>query len=473
MKRILISIYFIFHIVSSFGESNIEKRLQDFENSSFLKHAIIGFELVDIQNDSIIAAVNNYKALSPASVLKIVTTASALELLGDDFRFQTFLCFSGKVDNRQILHGNLYIIGGGDPTLGSNFFHGSNTFWQKWVTKLQSKGIHTIDGKLLVDASCYGTDVISSKWLVEDIGNYYASGSYGLSLYDNTYRLTLKTGRNGAYSQIINCNPPMDGYLTFTNNIQVGNTNSACIEGLPDCYNRVLKGTLPANRDSIKLKGDIPNVPLFAEKYWGNRLIQNGIKITGNDLSSQDRQYIDTVFSPPLSSIIKVTNFKSNNLFADCILKQIGFIKNEKKEPGTFASGIAAIQNFWKSQNIDLTPYTLYDGSGLAPANKISANAINRILIYMYNESKHKEVFIQSLPKAGKEGTVADLMPYDPQKIFLLKSGSMGGTRAYSGYILKNGKSYCLTILCNNFATSGKNISKAIASLLLDISNNL
>ena len=473
MKKFFICICFTLQILNSFGQTLIEKRLQEFEHSPFLEHAVIGFELVDIQNDSIIAAINNYKALSPASVQKIVTTASALELLGEDFQFQTFLCLSGEMDNKQTLHGNLCIIGGGDPTLGSNFFNGSNAFLQQWVTKLQSKGIQTINGKLLIDATCYGEDVISPKWLVEDIGNYYASGSYGLSLFDNTYCLTVKTGARNNPTQIINCNPPMEGFLTFTNHIQIGHTNNAYIEGLPNCYNRVLKGMLTANRDSIKLKGDIPNVPLFVERYLENIFAQNEIKIVGNDLPSHNWQYIDTVFSPSLSSIIRVTNFKSNNLFADCILKQIGFVKNKKKGPGTFTSGITAIQNFWKDQNIDLSPYTLYDGSGLAPANKISANAINRILIYMYNKSKHKDAFIQSLPKAGRDGTVADLIPYDPQKTFLLKSGSMGGIRAYSGYILKNGKSYCLTILCNNFATSGKNISKAIASLLMDISENL
>lgn len=469
MKRIFLNLLFSLQFILIFGQSAIEKRLAEFEQTPSLQHAVIGFELFDLQSNTVLAALNNKKALSPASTLKLITTASAMEILGPDFRFETQLCITGEIDKDGTLQGDIYIIGGGDPTLGSSFFPNKNEFTDNWFRALSSRNIRGIKGNVYIDASCYGEDPVSPKWLVEDIGNYYAAGIYGAAIFDNAYRLTLGTGEAGEKATIKNCEPSMDGYLDFENEILAGGKNSATIEGLPFCYVRMLKGSLLPNKDSITLKGDIPNVPLFMQHYILRELTGKGMKITESEMASGTIRNIATTYSPALNEIITITNFKSNNLFADYILKQIGYQASNKTKQGTFQSGIQAIRNFWKTKNIDLTPFTLYDGSGLAPADKISANAINSILAYMYNESNHGEIFLQSIPKAGEEGTVADFLPRRTKANIRLKSGSMGGVRAYSGYILKNKKSYCITILCNNFSASGKSISKEIASLFLDL----
>ena len=460
----------VFSVMPLMGQNAIQERFDKFVQSSSLMQAVVGFELLDLQTGQIIAAENNFKALTPASVLKLLTSATALELLGPQYRFETAVCISGEVTPGGTLEGNLHIVGGGDPTTGSSFFPGGRTFADKWLKELSAKGIKNITGRIYVDAGCYDDTPISTKWLVEDVGNYYAPGSYGVALFDNSYRLTLQCKAANEIPEIVYCTPDMKDYLTFANRLRKGNKNNLFIEGLPSDYNRILKGTVTNGTDSIYLKGDIPDVPRFMEYYMYRYFGQKGIEIIGEELPSETLSPIAVFDSPALSEIIKITNYKSINLFADHLLKQIGYESKRVAGAGSFQSGLDVQQNFWQSKGVDLSNYTLYDGSGLAPGNKVSANILNSILSYMNNESKNRQVFRQSLPQAGREGTVAGLVPNSYSRAaFFLKSGSMTGVRAYSGYIVKEGRYYAITLLCNNFSDKGSAVVAAITSLFVDL----
>ena len=163
-----------------------EKAFKIFLADSALKNASVSFLVADADSFTTLYEYNSGKSLIPASVMKLVTTATALELLGPDYTFITTVGYTREVDKRTgILNGDIVIKGGGDPALGSeNFEEHYGDFTGRWIEEIKKTGISKIRGKIITDDSYYDYQPVPGKWLWEDAGNYYGAGAYGLSLYD-------------------------------------------------------------------------------------------------------------------------------------------------------------------------------------------------------------------------------------------------------------------------------------------------
>ncbi|HZK68192.1 MAG TPA: D-alanyl-D-alanine carboxypeptidase/D-alanyl-D-alanine-endopeptidase, partial [Paludibacter sp.] len=290
-------------------------------NNNLLQNANISLLVKDLSTNSTVCEYRSKNSIVPASTMKLVTTATALELLGADFRFQTKLEVDGKVTADGVLNGDLYIRGGGDPTLGSEKL-GDTTFLTKWVDVIKSRGIRKINGRVIADAGLFDDEGVNPKWTWEDMGNYYAAGIYGISYLDNTYRLVLRSGSVGTTPTVLRVVPEIANLII--DNRLVSSTisfDSAYFYGAPHSNFRSVTGEIPANRAEFVTKGDIPNPALLLAQHFTNRLIQNGISV--RDLPADiveraaERTTIYTQVSPPLSEIITETNVHSNNFFAE------------------------------------------------------------------------------------------------------------------------------------------------------------
>ena len=169
-----------FIIISStfaVAQNNIMNTFNKIKNEKVLENASISFRVIDLEADSAIAEYNSYNSLVPASTMKIVTTAAALVSLGSYTSFKTSLQYDGTIDSNGVLNGNLYIKGGGDPTLGSKYYlkkdENSSDFMLNWVAEIQKLGIKEIKGAVIGDASHFSYEGVPSTWL-------WGSG-YGLS----------------------------------------------------------------------------------------------------------------------------------------------------------------------------------------------------------------------------------------------------------------------------------------------------
>jgi len=161
--------------------------------------ASVSFALRDAENGEMIFEHNSSKSLSQASVMKLITTAAALELLGPDHIFTTTIGYTGKIRKGSgTLDGNILIKGGGDPSLGSDKFPGCyEKFMEKWVSEIQKLGIKKIRGRVIADDSYFDYKPVPPKWNWEDMGNYYGAGAYGISIFDNTLKIHFQTGPEG------------------------------------------------------------------------------------------------------------------------------------------------------------------------------------------------------------------------------------------------------------------------------------
>lgn len=448
-----------------------------FAQAKNLETADIAVLLADAENGQTVASFDSKRSLTPASILKVITTATVLEIFGPDYRIETHLEYTGKIDSDGTLHGDIYIRGGGDPTLGSEFLgRDKDDFLNTCVTLIKQAGIRKIDGRIFADESCFDIEGVSPKWLWEDLGNYFASGAYGISFCDNMYRLYFKSGKAGTTPEIIRTQPAMN--IRFINSLTTksNNIDSAYIYGVPFSNERWIFGSIPAGQSNFFIKGDIPDPPLYLATQLSSALQSSGISIAYQPSTYRlskinlesfifNRTILHTSYSPRLIDIIRETNVKSNNHYAEHLFKLIALSKHNQ---GSFVNAAETVYSFWKEKGIDLSGLFMYDGSGLSPVNRVSPEIMIALLVYMNTKSPYSADFYTSLPEAGKEGTVRNFLTKTAlEGNVRMKSGSITNVQCYAGYLNKGNKRYAFCIMANDYTITRGSLRKAMEKMML------
>jgi len=464
---------------------NVNQVILKLKKDKDLKNASFGFIAKDIKNGEIIASINPDLSLMPASTLKIITTATALEVLGKNYQFKTVLQYSGTIDTTlHFLNGNIYIKGDADPTLGSIHFDRSKKydFIKRWINSIIKLKIDSIQGCVIGDASKYSNEIACPKWAWEDIGNYYGAGANGLTCFDNLYEMHFKSSKLAdTLSEVTFIEPEIPGLIIHNEVISSNNPIDAFIFGAPYQYVHEVRGTIPKGRDDFSIKGAIPDPAYFIASKLQTELdlikiktslpintIRN-LKLKG-DTTLNKRQDFYTEYSPYLSEIINIINKKSINLFAEHLLMEIGFAL---KNSGTYESGLSAIKEFWKLKGLDTDGFYMFDGSGLSRSNSITPNQLVFVLTYMKSKGRYFDAFYRSLPIAGVSGTLTSLgKNTSAQGVVHAKSGSVDRVRAYSGYVTTKSSreiAFCMNIA--NYNCSDAECRKKLELLIIALAD--
>jgi len=479
MSRSALLFLFLFIPLVSLSQ---EKSFRVFLADSAMEHASVSFCVIDANSGNSVFEYNPDKSLIPASILKLVTSSAALEMLGPDHTFKTSVGYSGSLNRRSgKLAGDIIIKGGGDPTLGSdrfkNYYAG---FLEKWVTEINKLGIKKINGKVISDDSYFDYLPVPAKWLWEDAGNYYGAGAYGLSVFDNTYEIHFRTSSD-SLKQLITGIIPEECRFEFANwLVAAGTTDKGNIFTAPYGTNGWLAGSMPVSPDNHVLKASIADPPLIMAKVIDQKLRSYGIFVTGKPTTTrlmqspviEDFNHVDDIVSPPLKDIVDTLNHESVNLYAEHLAKEMGKIF---RNTGSTEAGIEVIKEFLSGTGINLDGMFIEDGSGLSPLDAVNSKAMTGLLFYMKNKGKYFSEFYSSLPKAGKEGTLKNHFS-DPlfDGRMRAKSGSMTRVRSYAGYLTTiSGKNLIFCIIVNNFSGSSGEIIARIEEILKEtIQNN-
>lgn len=448
-----------------------EKSSETFHADSSLVHASVSLCVADARSGDVLIDYNSGISLTPASVMKLITTAAALELLGPKYTFNTRLGYTGTIKKTfGRLKGNIIILGGGDPALGSKYFTGHyEGFIDNWIAEIKKLGIKRIRGKVITDDSYFDYLPVPAKWLWEDEGNYYGAGAYGLSVFDNTYEIHFTTFSDSsapAMKEVVpaECRFQLSSFLIASGNEDNGNVFAA-----PYSTGGWLAGKIPVNQLDFILKASIPDPPLLLSKILNEKLKASGIKISGDPTTCRAEQNLKPgkiipvaeINSPPLSQIISVLNHESVNLFAEHLIKELG---KKFRNTGSTEAGSEVITEFLKNSGIDTNGMFIEDGSGLSPLNAINTREIVRLLVYMKNKGKYFSEYFSSLPDAGKNGTIKNYFK-DPlfDSNLKAKSGSMTRVRSFAGYFTtKSGKNMAFSIIINNYSGTSTNIISGI-----------
>jgi len=439
------------------------------------KNELVGICVQDVAGNGKPTTMNADYPLVPASIIKLVTTATALELYGPDHCFETTLSYTGTLKDGR-LNGDLIIKGGGDPTLGSRHLGDQkDAFLNEWSALVKKAGITSIDGSVISDATLFDEEPLSPFWLWEDIGNYYAAGIYGVGVNDNSVIIHLKSGKAGTRPVVTKTEPELP-QLKFENHLLAANNDkdSAYVYGVPFQWNRQLFGTLPANRDDFTIKGDLPDPPHHTADLLTKALIASGISVKGKPSTtrvqplSSTRQLtkIGSTRSLPLSRIIRIIHEKSDNIYAEYLLRHLaGFAGSP---PFSARNALLVVRDFWKRKGLDVKGLYMVDGSGLSPLDRVSPQFLADLLCYMATKSVHATVFEQSLPLAGKEGSVSGFLTNSPiTGLIRLKSGSNLTTTCYAGYYRKNASNLAVVLMVNHTNVSRNQVRSDMQDYLL------
>ncbi|MEL6133898.1 MAG: D-alanyl-D-alanine carboxypeptidase/D-alanyl-D-alanine-endopeptidase [Bacteroidota bacterium] len=459
--------------------TRLKSAILKLDQDPVMRSANWSMTVMDARTGKILVNHNGYKSLSTASTMKVVTTITAMDVLGPSFRFATELQYDGTLGSDKVLRGNLYIRGDGDPTLGSSRFgdiYETESLLHLLAEQIKSQGIERIEGAIIGDASIFSTQLTPPKWSWEDMGNYYGAGAAGLNLNENLYRLDLKPGtRVGTPTTVLRTVPHMPD-LVFKNEITTGAAGSGdngYIYGAPYTSIRYLRGTIPAGYNSFSIKGSIPDPASFAAYRLREELIACGITVSGSYGSLRSmgqnkrngkRTTFFTHYSPTLTEIVEKTNMRSINLYAEALAKRVA-VKLGKI--GDTQEAMGAFKQYWEKKGMNLKGTYMRDGAGLSPNNALSTQVLVQLLKHARN-APYGKAFTASLPVAGQSGSLKGMFKGTVAvgKISA-KSGYISGTRGYAGYATTvKGQPLIFAIISNNYACSAGAMRKKMEPLM-------
>ncbi|GAB3533997.1 D-alanyl-D-alanine carboxypeptidase/D-alanyl-D-alanine-endopeptidase [Pontibacter brevis] len=424
-----------------------------FQEDPQLRNGIASLYVLDAKTGKVVYEQNGLLGMAPASTLKVVTSASAYELLGDGFQYKTSFALHKTGEEASLL-----IAPSGDPTFGSwRWRTTQEDVVLKGITQaIQKQGIKSISS-VIVDNEAWDEETIPDGWMWQDIGNYYGAGPAKLNWRENQYDVLLKSGSKiGDPVTIVAMVPEIKGYTLRSEltSAAAGTGDNAYIYFPLNASAGVIRGTIPVNENRFKISGAIPAASEHFVSMLQQTLAGTGVKSPGRSLANSSivpqAKYATfyTVTSPPLDSIIYWFNRKSVNLYGEALVKTIAA---KSGGAGSTDRGVDLIQRYWKQQGIPDTELNIVDGSGLSPQNRVTTHAQVSIL-----QHARKQPWF--------DGFYASLPLYNGMK---MKSGTIRGVKGYCGYHkAKDGNEYVFAFLVNNYNGSSGALVKKMYQVL-------
>lgn len=460
MRLTFLFLFFITHSYAQTISQKLDAAIKKLEADTQFQHGIISLYVVETSTGKKVFEKNSQTGLAPASCLKVATAISAFELLGKEYSYKTLLGYDGKTDSG-ILKGNIYIIGSGDPTLGSWRYASTkeNLVLANFKKAITSLGIQQIKGIVIGDDRIWGTQRIPDGWIWQDIGNYYGAGASGLNWRENQYDLLLQSGSNiGDAVKITGTRPKFLPGIHLINELTSaakGTGDNAYIYLAPDSETGFVRGTIPVNENNFVIAGAMPDggrllATLLHNELTGGKAIAEGNNnyLKGKGKWGKPGTIIYTHSSPPLDSLNYWFLKRSINLYGEALVKTIGF---EKAKKGSTEDGLKVIKDFWRSKGIESSSLKIFDGSGLSPANRVTTHALVTIMQYAKNKNWFSS-FYYDLPEING---------------IKMKDGYINGVRSYTGYLKsKEGIEYAFSFIVNNFDGSAASVREKMWKVL-------
>lgn len=361
-------------------------------------------------------AENGAKLLAPASNLKLFTTAAALDVLGPDHTFTTRVAADEPPAAGTVRQ--LYLIGGGDPSLD---YDGLKSL----AEAVAARGVTKV-GRVIGDTSRY-QDRYGNGWAVDDLPWYYAAEVIALTLARNHVDVWVGPGPSEGAPAKVWCSPAND-YVVFDSTVTTGaagSRTSVSFDKRPGRRPFILRGRIALDKKPNLTEGmAIEDVELYAAHVFGKLLEQAGVTVeeaAGTGTAPGAATELASLTSPPLSELLVRLLKRSDNLYAELLLREIGLATTGT---GSAAGGLHGVRAFLQKIGVDPDPLRLADGSGLSRYNLITARTVSDVLRAMaYHPAR--EVYFHALPIAGVDGTLARRMQ---------GTAAEGNVRAKTGY---------------------------------------
>lgn len=460
--------------------NDIDRLVSQVEREQGMQHGTLAVCVYNVATGKEVYGHNATHSLVPASVNKIFTTVAGFAQLGTDFRFTTRIAVRGATDRDGVLHGNIYIEGGGDPLLGSYRYRQTqpDSLFHGWMQAIKRKGIRRVDGRVCYNSNIFDDKPLHDSWQWGDVGNYYGAGVTGLNFHENMYFVYFNPGKRLGHPATVARTQPKNIDILNLCEVTTGPENSGdhvTIYGSPHGKERLYRGTVPLGKNDFAVRGALPNPAKTCADLFASYLRTQGISISAGSmqvLSTPDslRPVLD-YYSSPYYTIAQYTNLTSNNIYAESIFKYLG---HKRYGSGTFENGSRAVMDYFKEHNLNTDGIRIVDGSGLSRQNHVTADFICRFLTAVSHDSFYNE-FKHTLPHVGESGTARNMLPSLPKNISVrVKTGTMDEVKSYAGYITTaSGETYAFSIISNGHDGTSKAVTDKMNKILLKIATSL
>ncbi|MBK5259579.1 MAG: D-alanyl-D-alanine carboxypeptidase/D-alanyl-D-alanine-endopeptidase [Thermoanaerobaculia bacterium] len=430
-----------------------EERLASLLNGPVARSADVSIQVVEVESGRVVGERNPRMPVAPASNMKLFTTGAAIDLLKPSFEVTTAVYTRGSVDPSGTLNGDVKIVGRGDPTIGGRFHDGQATeVLTEWATDLKRAGIKTIGGNLIFEYGYFDTEYIHPTWPVDQLVNWYEAPISSFSMQEGCVQVRVLPSKPGQPC-VVQLEPP-------TAFLQVRNT---CVtgRGLPfitrhrNSNEIIVRGGVPARSGATEVFVTVENPIHYFASVTNDAFGRAGLSVLGEVVvTGRDARpdwKLVSQHSTPMNILVYVVNKKSQNHYAEQMLKILGA---EVAKKGSWAAGSRVVTE-WLTTKVGVTPgeFSMTDGSGMSRDNRASAFAFIQLLRYMW-KSPHREDFVSSLPYTGdpdsKFGNRLRTPPYARQ--VYAKTGYIAGVVGLSGYVhAQSGKIYAFSFLFNRY----------------------
>lgn len=454
---------------------NLVRQIDRILNRRSYKRASWGIHVHWIEAGEPVYSMSSDLPLSPASNVKIFTTAAALDQLGPDFRFDTRLIAEGRLSADGTLEGNLVLQGDGDPNLSGGLEKKTQPFvyLDRIVRAARDAGIRVVDGDVIGDDSYFVHAPFGKGWTKGDVRHRYGAAVSALSFHDNVLSLAVGPGKKIGDRLRVSFFPSYS-FLPFTNR---GKTVSRDAR-------KTFAWSGPGKGNRIRMWGDMPvssrrswqlipvdDPALYTATIFWERLRKAGIKVRGRARARHQGESTTTQGSEiyvhsslPLKDIITHVNKRSHNLSAEILLRALGA---ELAGVGSDEVGLEMVYDFLRAAGVDPDTVDLHDGSGLSRDNLITSRAEVSLLNHLAQQP-YFPLFMESLAVAGRDGTLKRRMRRSATrgKVYA-KTGSLRNVTSLGGYIrTRSQRTLAFSILVNNHSFNAKRAADRICEAL-------
>jgi serine-type D-Ala-D-Ala carboxypeptidase/endopeptidase (penicillin-binding protein 4) len=456
--------------------------------SSAVTNAFIGLQVVSLPSGRVIYERNQDRLFTPASNMKLFTTALALVRLGREYRFKTQIGSDAPIDADGTLASDLVFLGAGDPTLSGREYPyqyhpgsqaGANYSFravEELADQLAARGLKRIAGDIVGDDRRYVWEPHGEGWSTGDALWEYGAPLSALILNDNSFGVTIRPAAHAGDLAHVLLSPNFE-YFSIDNRVRTETAGARKVAFDRSANGRQLHiaGVIPAGDEGMTELLAVDDPAVYAAEVLRDALLRRGIAVQGRAVArhrfSDDAPdpaeatatpgfVLAEKSSPPLSEILRVVDKVSQNLHAEVMLREVGQVAGHS---GSLKAGLLEMQEFVNGAGISKEAYRFTDGSGLSRGTLVSPAAITKLLAYMY-KSSNRDLWTSLLPVAGVDGTLATRFHDHPEaQAIRAKTGSLSHVRAMSGYAetTRYGP-VAFSFLINNFDAPTVEISRLL-----------
>ncbi|HET8645706.1 MAG TPA: D-alanyl-D-alanine carboxypeptidase/D-alanyl-D-alanine-endopeptidase [Vicinamibacteria bacterium] len=419
--------------------SELKRRIEPLTARSALAGAWWGIEVRSLRSGKVLYALNATRNFMPASTMKLITTAAVLDALGPTERLRTTVETAGRLDGFGRILGDVYLVGRGDTSLSARFGGARPTAaLEELADRLQAAGVRRIEGRLIGHEGYFAGPRRGERWGWADLVWCYGTEVSALVFNDNCAQLTAAPGERVGDPARVDAAPASRYY-------RIASSSRTSAAAAPEQMVLVrdlgtmefrLGGTVPLGAPAWSGSVAMEDPARFAATVFAEVLQARGIPVSGGvDTGAAPlpagARVLAVHESPPLAELLAAINKPSQNLHAEMMLRVLGA---RVKGRGGAEEGLHALDDFLRRSRVSTASWNLEDGSGLSRTGLVTPQGMVDLLVAM-DRHPHRTAFIDSLPVAGVDGTLANRMKGGAAEGRVrAKTGTLTQVNALAGY---------------------------------------